>query len=143
MSVLSDKWIRKMANESQMISPFEDKKRAATWAIRPDAKDEVGTIYTIQGLDFDKVCLIWPLDLQWNKKTHRWTGMPGRRIHKCTDKTPPLQYDNWDNSLKNLDESEIARYLINAYYVLLTRANAELNVYFMHKDTKEYFEKWL
>ena len=26
MSVLSDKWIRKMANESQMISPFEDKQ---------------------------------------------------------------------------------------------------------------------
>ena len=69
--------------------------------------------------------------------------MPGRRTHKCTDKTPPLKYDNWDNSLKDLDESEIARFLINAYYVLLTRANSELNVYFMHKDTREYFEKWL
>ena len=129
--------------EINFFAPFEDKKRAATWAIRPDAKEEIGTIYTIQGLDFDRICLIWPLDLQWNKKTQRWTGMPSRRTHKCTDKTPPLKYDNWDNSLKDLDESEIARFLINAYYVLLTRANAELNVYFMHKDTREYFEKWL
>ena len=31
MSVLSDKWIRKMALEHQMISPFEDKQiRGAT-----------------------------------------------------------------------------------------------------------------
>jgi uncharacterized protein len=124
-------------------APFEDKNRAASWAIRPDAKNEVGTIYTIQGLDFDRVCLIWPLDLQWNKKTQQWTGMPGRRTHKSTTKTPPLQYDNWDRSLKDLDGSGIAQYLINAYYVLLTRANIEMHVYFMHEDTKEYFEKWL
>jgi len=130
---------------SSFTAPWEDKRpgRAATWAIRPDAIDEVGCIYTIQGLDFDRICLIWPLDLQWNAAAQAWSGYPGRISHRGTAGNGPNMYDNWDKDLKGLDQAAIVSYLQNVYNVLLTRANAEIFVYFMHAETRQYFETWL
>jgi len=124
-------------------APWENKKQADTWAIRPNAIHEVGCIYTIQGLDFDRICLIWPLDLQWNLKKSIWTGFPSRTQHKATTKNPPNEFDNWDPDLKHLDALAITPFLQNVYNVLLTRANAEIFVYFMDAATRSYFEKWL
>ena len=124
-------------------APWEDRKRAATWAIRQDAMREFGCIYTIQGLDFDRICLIWPLDLQWNRELGFWSGFPGRTAHSGTQNRAPNMYDNWDKDLRMLDEKSIVHFLQNVYYVLLTRANAEIFVYFMHDETREYFESWL
>jgi hypothetical protein len=124
-------------------APWEDRKRAATWAIRQDAMREFGCIYTIQGLDFDRICLIWPLDLQWNRELGFWSGFPGRTAHSGTQNRGPNMYDNWDKDLRMLDETSIVHFLQNVYYVLLTRANAEIFVYFMHDETREYFESWL
>ena len=124
-------------------SPWENKRNAATWAIRKNAMMEVGSIYTIQGLDFDRVFLIWPHDLQWNPMSNSWSGFPGRVPHSGTPTNPPNTYDNWDRELMNLDQTGIAPYLQNIYNVLLTRANLRLYVYFMHDDTREYFQQWL
>lgn len=126
------------------LATWEDKRtgRAATWAIRQDAMSEVGCIYTIQGLDFDRICLIWPLDLQWNSETETWSGFPGRTTHTAKQNNGPNMYDNWDKDLRMLDETSIVHFLQNVYYVLLTRANAEIFVYFMHDETRQYFETW-
>ena len=135
-------------NEYPIVARFEtvweEKRRADTWAIRDNGRDEVGCIYTIQGLDFNRICVIWPLDLQWNSEDEVWRGFPNRTAHSGRTSNPPGQYDNWDNKLQRLPEGEeLVRYLRNVYYTLLSRANTEMCVYFMDGETRAYFESWL
>ena len=123
---------------------WEEKRAADTWAIRDNGRDEVGCIYTIQGLDFNRICVIWPLDLQWNSEDEVWRGFPNRTAHSGRTSNPPGQYDNWDNKLQRLPEGEeLVRYLRNVYYTLLSRANTEMCVYFMDGETRAYFESWI
>ena len=81
--------------------------------------------------------------MQWNRELGAWSGFPGRTAHSGTQNRGPNMYDNWDKDLRMLDETSIVQFLKNVYYVLLTRANAEIFVYFMHDETREYFESWL
>ena len=126
------------------VTVWEEKRKADTWAIRDNGRDEVGCIYTIQGLDFNRICVIWPLDLQWNSKDEVWRCFPNRTAHSGRTSNPPNQYDNWDNKLQKLPEGEeLVRYLKNVYYTLLSRANTEMCVYFMDGETRAYFESWI
>ena len=124
-------------------APWEDKNRADTWAIRDDGRDELGCIYTIQGLDFNRICIIWPLDLQWNPESKQWMGYPGRTAHSGRETNSPELYDNWDGKLQREDENSITLFLQNVYYTLLTRGNSEVSVFFMDGNTRRYFEDWL
>jgi DUF2075 family protein len=129
---------------NDFVTVWEEKKKADTWALRDNGRNEVGCIYTIQGIDFNRVCVIWPLDLQWDSDARMWRGFPGRTNHSGRDTNRPGRYDNWDEKLQRLSEGEeLIRYLQNVYYTLLSRANTELCVFFMDGATRDYFESWI
>lgn len=113
------------------------------WAVDPRAKNQIGSVYTVQGYDFPTICVIWPLDLQWNPQESKWTTYPGRTVHKATEKNGPAMYDNVDRELRNELGDSLIRYLKNIYRILLTRGLYSVKVYFMHEPTKKRFEDYL
>lgn len=113
------------------------------WAVDPRARNQVGSVYTVQGYDFPTVCIIWPLDLQWNPEENQWTTYPGRTKHKATEKNGPAKYDNVDRELRNEIGDSMVRYLKNIYRILLTRGLYSVKIYFMHEPTRRRFEQFL
>jgi len=113
------------------------------WAIDPRAQNQIGSVYTVQGYDFETICEIWPLDLQWNESENKWCCFPGRTPHSGKLKNGPAQYDNIDHFLRGVTGDELVVYLKNIYRILLTRGMYNVHVYFMHEETKSRFSKFL
>ena len=96
---------------------------AKLWAYDPQGVNQMGSIYTIQGFEFDYVGVVFGDDLAWNPITKRWVGKP----------------ENSADAAVKRDMVNFAKYAKNAYRVLLTRGMMGCYVYFMNKDTENYF----
>jgi uncharacterized protein len=96
---------------------------ARLWAYDPNGVNQMGSIYTIQGFEFDYVGVIFGDDLAWNPNTKAWVGNP----------------ENSADAAVKRDKANFARYAKNAYRVLLTRGMMGCYVYFVDKDTENYF----
>jgi DUF2075 family protein len=96
---------------------------AKLWAYDPNGVNQMGSIYTIQGFEFDYVGVIFGDDLAWDPRSGSWIGKPE---------------NSFDAAVKR-DKANFARYAKNAYRVLLTRGMMGCYVYFMNKDTENYF----
>ncbi|WP_162600420.1 DNA/RNA helicase domain-containing protein [Streptomyces sp. CS147] len=78
--------------------------KSQLWASHTGGHQQIGCIYTAQGLEFHHAGVIVGPDLTWNHD--RWTGHPERSRDKERRGLPPEQY---------------LRYALNIYRVLLTR----------------------
>jgi hypothetical protein len=96
---------------------------AKLWAYDPQGVNQMGSIYTIQGFEFDYVGVIFGDDLAWNPVTKTWVGKP----------------ENSADAAVKRDKTNFAKYAKNAYRVLLTRGMMGCYVYFMSRDTENYF----
>jgi uncharacterized protein len=96
---------------------------AKLWAYDPNGVSQMGSIYTIQGFEFDYVGVIFGDDLAWDPTRRTWVGKPEKSA---------------DAAVKR-DKPNFVRYAKNAYRVLLTRGMTGCYVYFMNKDTENYF----
>ncbi|MBU2639081.1 MAG: DUF2075 domain-containing protein [Nanoarchaeota archaeon] len=105
--------------------PWENKDQFWRWATEDSGMDQVGTVYTSQGFEFDYIGVIFGNDLVWNKETKSWYAKP----------------ENSHDSMAKRGNDEFAKHLKNVYRVLLTRAHKGVFVYFMDEDTKEYFKE--
>ena len=90
----------------------------------PSGMDQVGTVYTSQGFEFDYMGIIFGNDLVWNKETKSWYAKP----------------ENTHDTVVKAKNDELVKHLKNVYRVLLTRAHKGVYVYFVDKDTEEYFK---
>lgn len=97
--------------------------RASLWAYDPNGVSQVGSIYTIQGFETDYVGIIWGEDLTYNFNKKDWVGHPEKSA---------------DNMVKK-DKENFTKYVKNTYRTLLTRGMKGVYVYFMDKDTENYF----
>lgn len=96
-----------------------------------DSIDQVGCIYTAQGLGFDYVVLIWWDDLRWDMAQNRWIV----DFNKVT---------RFDSQLKSTMKNLAVNYdylILNIYRVLLTRAKKGIYIWFKDHDTRLHFEK--
>lgn len=96
-----------------------------------DSINQVGCIYTAQGLGFDYVVLIWWDDLRWDMVQNRW-------IVDFSKVTP------FDSQLKSTIKSSAVNYdylILNIYRVFLTRAKKGIYIWFKDHDTRLHFEK--
>jgi hypothetical protein len=107
-------------NEAKKLAPGIP--RAALWAYDPNGVNQVGSIYTIQGFEFDYVGVIWGRDLIYDPKISDWVGKPENSADATVKKSK-------ETFLKNVK---------NTYRVLLTRGMAGCYVYFMDKDTENF-----
>ncbi len=95
------------------------------WAYNPRGVDQCGSIYTIQGFEFEYVGLIFGKDYVYDPDSRRWRG----RMDESKD---PFVTRNTKT------EEEFTRYVRNIYRVLMTRGMKGCHVYFMDKATESY-----
>lgn len=108
-------------NEASRVAPGIP--RAKFWAFDPKGVDQMGSIYTIQGFEFDYVGVVFGRDLIFDPVQKAWVGRPENSA---------------DGAVKR-DKENFLRYVRNAYRVLMTRGMLGCYVYFMDKDTEDYF----
>ena len=93
-----------------------------------DSIDQVGCIYTAQGLGFDYVGFIWWDDLVWRKDHWEY------RIEKIT------QYDSQLKKAIDNSQNKNEELLLNIYRVMLTRAKKGISIWFKDEETKQHFK---
>lgn len=96
------------------------------WSELPGSKIEIGCIHAVQGADLDYIGVIIGKDIRVDQN-----GLVGVRKHyKDTGGTPLLE---------NFNEVEFTEFVLDIYYVLLTRGISGCRVYFEDKEVKSYF----
>jgi DUF2075 family protein len=95
------------------------------WAFRPEGFKQVGCIYTAQGFEFDYVGVIIGDDLLYDAASDQLRG----NIEATEDPTLRRHKDNFEMHVKNI------------YRTLLTRGMRGCFVYFVNKETEEFFRK--
>ena len=95
---------------------------ASLWPYDPRAVEQIGSIYTIQGFEFDYVGVIIGKDLIYNFETNQWEGHP----------------ENSADSIVKRSGENFLKLVKNAYRVLLSRALKGCYVYFVDKETEKF-----
>jgi len=117
-------WNRKKVRGMSSSAP---KDPYVLWARDDDAIDQIGCIYSSQGIEFDYVGVIWGDDLvirdgQWVAQRENIEDKPVKRVK---------------------DEETITNLLANAYMVLMTRGMKGTYLYCVDAETREYFAEML
>ena len=103
--------------------PWEKKDDFWKWATDDSGMEQVGTVYTSQGFEFDYIGVIFGKDIVWDKTKKEWTAMPK---------------NSYDTAVTRGNE-KLTEHLKNVYRVLMSRAHKGIYVYFTDKDTEDYF----
>ena len=102
--------------------PWEKKDKFWEWAHEDSGMNQMGTVYTAQGFEFDYIGVIIGPDLSYNLDKTEWEGHP-----ECShDTTVRRSRDRFLEMVKN------------AYRVLLSRGMKGCYVYFVDKDTERF-----
>ncbi len=109
-------------NDAKKLAPGIPK--AALWAFDPNGVGQVGSIYTIQGFEFDYVGVIFGKDIVYDPEKKEWFGDP----KNSADPTVKRSKENFTELIKQ------------TYRVLLTRGMKGCYVYFMDENTRKHFE---
>jgi len=107
--------------------PWEKKNEFWKWATDDSGMEQVGTVYTAQGFEFDYIGVIFGNDLVYDTKSNAWDAVP----------------ENSHDSQVKRKNPDLTRHLLNTYRVLLSRAHKGVYIYFMDKETEEYFRHHL
>ena len=104
-----------------------DKKRSykpdndpyTLWATTSEGINQIGCIYSIQGFEFDRVGVIWGLDLVW--RDGQWVGQ--KKMTK-------------DGGLRRATPDQVTRLVRHAYRVLLTRGMKGTRLFCLDEETR-------
>jgi len=107
--------------------PWEKKDAFWRWATDDSGMEQVGTVYTSQGFEFDYIAVIFGNDFVFDPGSNRWKAVPER---------------SHDTQVKR-NNPKLADHLASVYRVLLSRAHKGVYVYFMDKATEAYFRRQL
>ena len=107
--------------------PWEKKDQFWRWATDDSGMEQVGTVYTSQGMEFDYIAVIFGNDLVFDSVSNSWIAIPRNSYDTQVTRNNP----------------DLVNHLKNVYRVLLSRAHKGVYVYFMDKDTELYFRKHL
>lgn len=107
--------------------PWEKKNEFWKWATNDSGMEQVGTVYTAQGFEFDYIAVIFGNDLVYDLNAKSWKAVPE---------------NTFDTAVKRKNDL-LVQHLKNVYRVLLSRAHKGVYVYFMDKNTEKYFRSHL
>ncbi|MGD0336540.1 MAG: DNA/RNA helicase domain-containing protein [Candidatus Omnitrophota bacterium] len=102
--------------------PWEKKDEFWKWATDKSGMEQVGTVYTAQGFEFDYIGVIFGDDLVW-RKDKGWVSIP----------------ENSFDSQVLRGNQKLTDHLKHVYRVLMSRAHKGVYIYFMDKETEAYF----
>jgi hypothetical protein len=103
--------------------PWEKKDEFWKWATDPSGMEQVGTVYTAQGFEFDYIGVIFGTDLVW-RNDKGWISIPD---------------NSFDNQVLRGNQ-KLTDHLKHVYRVLMSRAHKGVYVYFMDKETETFFK---
>lgn len=103
-----------------------------------DAIDQVGCVYTAQGLDYDYIGFIWSKSLIWDSKNNKWKV----NLKEIKDKVFIKQANKYLKKEQFSAEAyeQVYKIVLNQYYILLTRARKGIYIWFEDEATKRKFE---
>lgn len=101
-----------------------DVPKADVWAYDPNGINQIGCVYTAQGFEFDYVGVIFGNDLIYDFDSQQWVG----------DKS-----NSYDTVVKRSGDQFIDL-VKNTYRVLLSRGMKGCYVYFVDKNTENFFK---
>ena len=102
--------------------PWEKKDEFWKWATDSSGMEQVGTVYTAQGFEFDYIGVIFGDDLVWRNE-QGWISIPSNSFDKqVTTRNPKL-----------------TEHFKHVYRVLMSRAHKGVYLYCMDKETESYF----
>src|SRR5712691_259877 len=104
--------------------PWEDKDNFWKWATDDSGMEQVGTVYTAQGFEFDYIAVIFGNDLVYDVKKNAWKAVPAHSFDTQVTRGNP----------------DLTEHLKSVYRVLLSRAHKGVYVHFMDQGTRRYFE---
>lgn len=104
--------------------PWEKKNEFWKWATDHSGMEQVGTVYTAQGFEFDYIAVIFGNDLVYDPTSKSWKAVPENSYDTALTRNNKLLTDH----------------LKNVYRVLLSRAHKGVYVYFIDKETEKYFK---
>ena len=107
--------------------PWENKDQFWKWATDNSGMEQIGTVYTAQGMEFDYIAVIFGNDLVYDFEENRWRAIPANSHDSQVKRNNPALVDH----------------LKNVYRVLMSRAHKGVYVYFMDQDTEKYFRSHL
>ena len=107
--------------------PWEKKNEFWKWATDDSGMEQVGTVYTSQGFEFDYIGVIFGNDLVYDKETRTWLAKP----------------ENSYDVMVTRNNEKLIEHLKGVYRVLLTRAHKGVYVYFMDKYTERLFRSMM
>ena len=107
--------------------PWENKREFWKFATDDSGMEQVGTVYTVQGMEFDYIAVIFGNDLVYDLSENRWKAIPE---------------NSYDTQVKR-NNPNLVNHLKNVYRVLMSRAHKGVYVYFMDKDTERHFRSHL
>ncbi len=107
--------------------PWEKKSTFWKWATDDSGMEQVGTVYTAQGFEFDYIGVIFGKDLVFDPQSNDWKSIP--------------QHSH-DTQVRRKNPN-LTRHLKNVYRVLMSRAHRGVYVHFMDKSTEDHFRKAL
>ncbi|MBM3248690.1 MAG: DUF2075 domain-containing protein [Candidatus Omnitrophica bacterium] len=102
--------------------PWEKKDEFWKWATDPSGMEQVGTVYTAQGFEFDYIGVIFGDDLVW-RKDKGWISIPGNSFDKQVLR----------------GNQKLTDHLKHVYRVLMSRAHKGVYLYCMDKETEMFF----
>lgn len=104
--------------------PWEKKDEFWKWATDDSGMEQVGTVYTAQGFEFDYIGIIFGKDLVYDQKKKEWINQP------------KYSYD----TMVTRNNVELTKHLKQVYRVLMSRAHRGVYVYFTDKETERFFK---
>jgi uncharacterized protein len=107
--------------------PWEKKDTFWKWATDDSGMEQVGTVYTAQGFEFDYIGVIFGKDLVYDTGGKAWKSVP---------------QNSHDTQVKR-NNAGLTRHLQNVYRVLMSRAHRGVYVHFMDHETEQYFRNSL
>jgi uncharacterized protein len=107
--------------------PWEKKDAFWKWATDDSGMQQVGTVYTAQGFEFDYIAVIFGNDLIYDPSASTWRAVPEHSHDTQVRRNNP----------------KLLEHLASVYRVLLSRAHKGVYVYFMDKSTERFFRTQL
>ncbi|MBH0200337.1 MAG: DUF2075 domain-containing protein [Nitrospira sp.] len=104
--------------------PWERKDTFWKWATDDSGMEQVGTVYTAQGFEFDYIAVIFGNDLLYDPKKSEWKADSSASCDRQVTR----------------GNAALTEHLKSVYRVLLSRAHKGVYVYFMDANTRRYFE---
>lgn len=104
--------------------PWENKNEFWKWATDKSGMEQVGTVYTAQGFEFDYIGVIFGNDLVWRAAEGGWVSKPENSFDKQVTR----------------NNQQLTDHLKHVYRVLMSRAHKGVYLYFMDEETKNFFK---